>query len=55
MNKEKQASNEKEVYDYIEYNAGNAGYTDRVYEEHMAHTKVGSKRPLLNFLYIISV
>ena len=43
MKKEEQVSDEKEVDDYS-YSSGNAGYTEPVYEEHIEHTKVRSKR-----------
>jgi hypothetical protein len=44
MKKEEQVSDEKEVDDCIEYNAGNARYAEPVYEEQIEHTKVRSKR-----------
>jgi hypothetical protein len=50
----KQVSDDKEVDDYS-YSSGNTDYTEPVYEEHMEHSKVRSKRLMLNYLNIISV
>ena len=50
IKKEKQVSDEKEVDDYIEYNAVSAGYTEPVYEEHIEHTKVRSNKITAEFL-----
>ena len=49
IKKDKQVSDEKEVDDYIEYNAGSAGYTEPVYEEHIEHNKVRSNKITAEF------